>query len=198
MNKPQLDTTRTMARESIMVFVFVMVVMVGAYFARFAFDKTVCLSPAAEAWGQFGDYLGGVLNPIVAFLALLWLIKSVLIQDTELRETREALTKSANAQTSQVQIAALSSILTGHNADIQALQTELSRLGHSATTAGLGFNDQGLMLRGDTLLEYMRQLNAKLLQQQIERAIVIEKLKRVLYGPEPAPTVPSATPDVPR
>jgi hypothetical protein len=43
------------------------------------------------AWGTFGDFVGGLLNPLVAFLALFWLTRSVQIQRTELRETRAAL-----------------------------------------------------------------------------------------------------------
>lgn len=52
------------------------------------------LSPDQGAWGQFGDFIGGLLNPIVAFFAFYWLTESVHIQKQELSEARDALKKS--------------------------------------------------------------------------------------------------------
>lgn len=70
------------------------------------------LSTSPEQWGQFGDYIGGVLNPIFAcatFIALLYTIKlqldtiklqkdSIKLQVEELKATREELSRSAKAQ----------------------------------------------------------------------------------------------------
>ncbi len=56
--------------------------------------------------GTFGDYLGGVLNPTIAGLALIWLIYSVSIQTEELRETNKALASTVTtAKQQQHQIA---------------------------------------------------------------------------------------------
>lgn len=56
--------------------------------------------------GTFGDYLGGVLNPTIAGLALIWLIYSVSIQTEELRETNKALAATVDtAKQQQQQIA---------------------------------------------------------------------------------------------
>lgn len=52
----------------------------------------------AEKWGQFGDFVGGLLNPIVAFAAFYWLTQSVKIQKQELYETKQALQDGAKAQ----------------------------------------------------------------------------------------------------
>jgi len=42
------------------------VVTLGAYFANFHGDVV----PGHDAWGQFGDYVGGVLNPLVGLLVV--------------------------------------------------------------------------------------------------------------------------------
>jgi hypothetical protein len=42
-------------------------------------------------WGQFGDYVGGLLKPLVAVLALAMLIKATLLQKEELKATREEM-----------------------------------------------------------------------------------------------------------
>jgi hypothetical protein len=49
-------------------------------------------SERQEHWGQFGDYVGGVLNPFVALFALIMLIVSVRLQSIRnLKETRNEL-----------------------------------------------------------------------------------------------------------
>lgn len=44
---------------------------------------------ANAAWGQFGDFFGGVLNPTFSFLALLGLLLTLYVQSKELRLSRE-------------------------------------------------------------------------------------------------------------
>lgn len=41
---------------------------------------TANLSVKKDEWGQFGDYFGGVLNPILSFISIILLIKSVDLQ----------------------------------------------------------------------------------------------------------------------
>lgn len=59
------------------------------------------LSGTQEVWGQFGDYLGGVLNPMLGFLTLLALLVTITLQSRELRLSTEELKKSASALQSQ-------------------------------------------------------------------------------------------------
>jgi len=59
----------------------------GHYMAVFGLIR----SPTPEVWGQFGDYFGGVLNPIfalAAFLAALW---SIGMQQREARAAAQQL-----------------------------------------------------------------------------------------------------------
>ncbi|WP_336931187.1 putative phage abortive infection protein [Acinetobacter tandoii] len=58
-------------------------------------------------WGTFGDFVGGILNPIIAAFALYWLITSVNLQIQELKKTNEALERTvetAKKQQDQVSI----------------------------------------------------------------------------------------------
>jgi len=59
------------------------------------------LSKDSSIWGTFGDFMGGVLNPVVALLAFYWLTKSVLIQKTELASTQKILKETEDAQRKQ-------------------------------------------------------------------------------------------------
>ena len=65
-----------------------------------------------ETWGQFGDFIGGTLNPLFSFLSLIALVLTVALQARqldlaheqlensrdELRATQDELKKSAEAQ----------------------------------------------------------------------------------------------------
>jgi len=55
------------------------------------------LSHKQEIWAQFGDFTGGLLNPIFAFFALIALLYTIHLQSTELRNSSEQLEKSAKA-----------------------------------------------------------------------------------------------------
>lgn len=48
-------------------------------------------------WSQFGDYIGGTLGSIFAFLALIALLLTLWLQNRELRISSEELKKSAKA-----------------------------------------------------------------------------------------------------
>ncbi len=46
-------------------------------------------------WGSLGDYLGGVINPLISMIALIFLVKAYNTQREELRDTKEALREAA-------------------------------------------------------------------------------------------------------
>lgn len=52
--------------------------------------------------GQLGDFIGGVLNPILTFLTFLGLLITIVIQQAELRESRKELSRSATALEKQI------------------------------------------------------------------------------------------------
>jgi Putative phage abortive infection protein len=75
--------------------VAILVVMVYAIWFRGP------LSADPAAWGQFGDYVGGVLNPTFSFLALLALLATFGLQVRELRISAKELKNSADALVKQ-------------------------------------------------------------------------------------------------
>lgn len=50
---------------------------------------------AIQYWGQLGDFFGGVLNPVLSFVAILAVLYTIRLQSKELGEAREE-TKIAN------------------------------------------------------------------------------------------------------
>lgn len=57
-----------------------------------------------EVWGQFGDFIGGVFNPLLSFLALLAVLASLKSQSLELRAAREEASTAMDIQTEQTKI----------------------------------------------------------------------------------------------
>lgn len=75
--------------------------VIGAYIIWFFIINNAPLSEESSNWGTFGDFVGGILNPLVAFSAFYWLTVSVLIQKEELSKTTDALIEASKAQKEQ-------------------------------------------------------------------------------------------------
>lgn len=45
-------------------------------------------------WGQFGDFMGGTLNPILSFLALIALVRTLALQNKQLGLSKTAIDQS--------------------------------------------------------------------------------------------------------
>jgi len=82
----------------------IIIIVIIAYFFLLCFI-------GSDKLGTTGDYFGGILNPILAFLSLMALLKTISIQSKELKNsreelrlTREELAKSAEAQEKSAQI----------------------------------------------------------------------------------------------
>jgi len=87
---------------------FLIITAVTVYFLNFNGP----MSNKHEEWGTFGDFLGGVLNPALSFLALIALLLTLSLQNrqaeisvkelqlsrTELVNSRKELSRSAKAQ----------------------------------------------------------------------------------------------------
>lgn len=59
-------------------------------------------SDSQEIWGQFGDFFGGLLNPIYAFLAFLALLYTIAIQATELKLATTEFARQADSMQKQL------------------------------------------------------------------------------------------------
>lgn len=71
--------------------------VVGVYIWKFG----IKISTEQEVWGQFGDYLGGVINPAVGFITIILLVITLNTQRQELALQREDLRRSADALDAQ-------------------------------------------------------------------------------------------------
>lgn len=66
----------------------------GVYYWHF---KDFPLAKDPSAWGQLGDYFGGVLNPVLGFLSLIGLLVTIYLNQKELRLSRMEISKGTRA-----------------------------------------------------------------------------------------------------
>ena len=64
-----------------------------AFIFKFGFTP----SEDQGAWGQFGDFVGGILNPLFSIIGLLALLYTIVLQSDELRRSTKELKSSARA-----------------------------------------------------------------------------------------------------
>ncbi|HAS8434478.1 TPA: hypothetical protein I7734_22175 [Vibrio vulnificus] len=114
------DVEKTVRRSRKFV-VLIFVATVSAYFLWFYFIQKQGLSADASVWGAFGDFVGGILNPLIAYSAFYWLTVSVLIQKQELSDTKQALVQSSLAQKEQVEFSKIA-------AKVDVLKLRLSKV----------------------------------------------------------------------
>lgn len=88
--------------------VSMVVIVLGSFVVNFWNEP---IATATAKWGEFGDYVGGALNPLVALAALALLAVSIRIQRKELAETKEVLALQAKTSGETAKLAALSSLV---------------------------------------------------------------------------------------
>ncbi|MDP3877856.1 MAG: type II toxin-antitoxin system HicB family antitoxin [Methylobacter sp.] len=118
-------------KHPLVVVICIMLVVFSFYFANFHHG----FSYTKGDWGTFGDYVGGILNPVIAAFAFYLIaetyklqIKAYDLQKTELEETRKLLKVSTDAQNDQVKLAALTALLNLNLTNISHIHSESSEL----------------------------------------------------------------------
>lgn len=98
MSSKSLDSRIKVAKN---IAITLIVVIPSVYFIWFFVVNNQSLSIDSSIWGTFGDFVGGILNPIIALFAFYWLTQSVLIQKKELSETQNVLKETEKVQKDQ-------------------------------------------------------------------------------------------------
>jgi CHASE3 domain sensor protein len=132
-NKDSLATIEKSIRTAQKIAIGLIISVPTAYVFWFWGVNDSSLSVKSGDWGTFGDFVGGILNPVIAFFAFYWLTKSVHYQKKELSETRQALSEAKDAQKEQAryqfistQIAALDTRLRAKQSDIENVRQTIS------------------------------------------------------------------------
>jgi hypothetical protein len=147
------------------------------------------LSTDPAAWGQFGDYIGGLLNPLFALLAFYWLTRSVLIQKEELLESRKALRDAATSQASAAtsaelanRVDALTALLNSASLEVQSLRNSAQSLvaradAHSVGSARL---ESGKWATAHEVIQELEHLDLKIATAYTRKLKVEHDLRTIV------------------
>ena len=108
--------------------VAVIFIVFATYVWKFVSSNGLHLSGEPVHWGVFGDYVGGLLNPTLAYMAFYWLTQSIVLQKEELSDTRAALERSAKPQESMEENAKKTSKFNVLNAVLQSKNNDISHV----------------------------------------------------------------------
>ena len=143
------------------------------------------------SWGQFGDYIGGMLNPVIAYLAFYWLTQSIVLQREELSATKDALRESANAQLKQerhasktAKINALSTLISSHNSDISSVRGNMEFVTGQLHHGHAVFSPQGHQMPPRQAIELLAEMTRGLEDALARRTRAIEEVTALLREPE--------------
>ena len=123
-----LENLKTRVERSRYFAAAIILVVASAYILRFVSSSGIHFSTEPSHWGVFGDYIGGILNPTLAYMAFYWLTQSIVLQKEELSDTRAALERSAVSQEKMEQSARLGSELSALNTILQSKNSDISNV----------------------------------------------------------------------
>lgn len=116
-----LNESKNINAKWLLIFLgLITVVVFGFYFFNFHGR----LSDENEVWGTFGDYVGGILNPLIAAFAFILIAKTYELQKIELEATRSLLKVSTDDQKNQIKLTAITAHLNSLLMRIDTLKTE--------------------------------------------------------------------------
>lgn len=107
-------------RRFVIALCLIALIILGFYFGNFQDG----LSSDNGVWGTFGDYVGWILNPLIAAFAFYLIARTYELQKNELEATRKLLEASTDAQKDQIKLAALTALLNSNLETISLLESE--------------------------------------------------------------------------
>ncbi|HIF5698672.1 TPA: putative phage abortive infection protein [Vibrio parahaemolyticus] len=100
----------------------------AVFCAVLLFSLNIVIVSFTDKGGVFGDFLGGVLNPVLTFFTLFGLIATIVIQRQELRLARNEYEKTAEALSTQAIETTFFNILDLHHNIVDNLKVDLEEL----------------------------------------------------------------------
>ncbi|WP_025165896.1 hypothetical protein [Pseudomonas taeanensis] len=177
----ELEREITRSRNFVL---FVAITPLVIYMTWFIAFNNQDISKNATDWGAFGDFVGGLINPLIAFFAFYWLTKSVLIQKIELSETKKALQDTQKSQEEQAKIAlkaaklqSLNILLTSVNHQIAQERDYINYVIREIQRNGVQYTvmtREGDSKKANDIIPPAKELLSKLLEEQ---ALLTEQVK---------------------
>lgn len=179
--KEDLEIAEEIARAKRYVWLWV-AICCGSYLLWFILWAGKWVGESPSSGGPFGDYFGGLINPIVALAAFYWITKGVRLQKSELAETRDSLKAQADHARTSVRIDALSSMIDALTSDITYRRDHLAFLVRQQVnkTTNAFYSMRGRVMDKIQFDALVRDLNAGINVRQNERTRLAGELRDLL------------------
>jgi hypothetical protein len=165
--------------------------LIVGYVLYFGVKLNHSASVDPERWGQFGDFFGGILNPLVAFAAFYWLTQSVKLQKQELADTRDELRLAAEAQKElvdngrmSIKLAALTAIISAIDGEMVNLNRVIKESEDSYKSAD-ELSPQGSYLVKEKVVKERDDAIKTSKELAAERADCLKEMRAILRGAAP-------------
>lgn len=130
-------TSKFFVKHIIKIAIFAWTIVILSYAINFRVHE---ISGKSGDWGTFGDFVGGTLNPLLSFFALVILLKTfsmqrkeLALQRKELKKTQQILNEQSKIQKRQQFESTFFELLKLHNQALESCQLDLRRLMNSKT-----------------------------------------------------------------
>lgn len=163
--------------------------LVGGYLVYFGLILGQNPATDADKWGTFGDFVGGLLNPIVAFAAFFWLTESVKLQKQELAATRAELKVAAEAQQQLVENARVTVQISALTALLQDVSNEYQHsweISESIWKNRPSDDERHKQMDYDTShVDTLQAINIRIKQANADRKQYLSELKQLIADQKP-------------
>lgn len=129
-----------------------------------------------EKAGQIGDFVGGLANPMVSMLALVWLVKGVLLQ-------RKEMDGAGKAQADQLRLAALTALIEAKSSDADLYMAQIQHANEqliaNSNGGGIRWMDGKFVGTADAI-QRIRELGELALKTTDARRVLVHELEAML------------------
>jgi len=171
-----VDSNSINTRAVIYIILGIILFVVGFYLYKFHYG----LSNVNGDWGTFGDYIGGILNPVIAAFAFYLIAKTYELQKRELEATRSLLGVSTKAQKDQIKLAALTALLNSNLTSISLLKSEkvevLKTISLDYQSSEKVFRSKAVDSQSSEYLELLGQLEKNTYDQSYDAIMTVREI----------------------
>ncbi|WP_124348595.1 hypothetical protein [Pseudomonas chlororaphis] len=155
---------------------------VGNFYLRLGY----VVSDSPEAWGQLGDYAGGVLNPLLSFISIVLLIKSLALQNDANSDLRDEIRNTRKTERLRSFEAQLFHMIESQRSLFDSLRLEISLNGENVERFGadavIAIEDEIIRIRDEFDLDQLGDDHIREFLKHVDNTDKIFGVTRIFYN----------------
>lgn len=156
------------------------------YVGNFYFRLGYVVSDSPEAWGQLGDYAGGVLNPLLSFISIVLLIKSLTLQNEANSDLRDEIRNTRKTERLRSFEAQLFHMIESQRSLFDSLRLEISLNGDIVEKFGadsvIAIEDEIIRIRDEFNLDQLGDDHIRDFLKRVDSTDKIFGVTRIFYN----------------